>query len=141
MVSGVTYGAGNQILSIAGILNETQTYNNLQQLTSLSASGFGNTVSLQYGYSATQNNGKIISQTDSVSGEQITYTYDALNRLASAVTSDNPNVTQWGQSYNYDGFATILWRTALACRRELQFALPAGLTGAPRARIGQKCNF
>jgi RHS repeat-associated protein len=108
LVSGVTYGAGNQILSIAGILNETRTYNNLQQLTSLLANGgFGNTVSIQYGYSATQNNGKITSQTDTVSGEQITYTYDALNRLASAVTSDNPNVTQWGQSYNYDGFGNL----------------------------------
>jgi YD repeat-containing protein len=37
----------------------------------------------------------------------VTYTYDALNRLASAVTSDNPNVTQWGQSYAYDGFGNL----------------------------------
>jgi RHS repeat-associated protein len=103
LVSGVTYGAGNQILSIAGILNETRTYNNLQQLTTLSANG----VAIQYGYSATQNNGKIIFQWDSVSGEQVTYAYDALSRLASAVTSDNPNVTQWGQSYNYDGFGNL----------------------------------
>jgi hypothetical protein len=33
-----------------------------------------------------------------VSGEIVTYTYDTLNRLASAVTSDNPSVPQWGQS-------------------------------------------
>jgi len=32
--------------------------------------------------SATQNNGKITSQTDVLSGEQITYTYNTLNRLA-----------------------------------------------------------
>jgi YD repeat-containing protein len=37
----------------------------------------------------------------------VTYTYDALNRLASAMTSDNPSVTQWGQSYNYDGFGNL----------------------------------
>jgi len=41
------------------------------------------------------------------SGEQITYTYDALNRLATAVTSDNPSVTQWGQSYTFDGFGNL----------------------------------
>ena len=35
------------------------------------------------------------------------YTYDALNRLASAQTASNPNVTQWGQSYNYDGFGNL----------------------------------
>ena len=69
------------------------------QLTSL-AQGSG---SAQFTYSATQNNGKITSQTDLVSGEQVVYTYDALNRLASAQTTANPNVTQWGQSYNYDG--------------------------------------
>ena len=56
---------------------------------------------------ATQNNGKITSQTDVVSGEQVVYTYDALNRLASAQTTANPNVTQWGQGYNYDGFGNL----------------------------------
>jgi len=30
-----------------------------------------------------------------------------LNRLASAVTTDNPNVTQWGQSYTFDGFGNL----------------------------------
>jgi YD repeat-containing protein len=79
-------------------------YNSLFQLTRITAP---TDFDIQYAYSATQNNGKIISQTDTVSGEQITYTYDALNRLASAVTSDNPNVTQWGQSYNYDGFGNL----------------------------------
>jgi len=40
---------------------------------------------LETSYSATQNNGKILSQTTpGDSGEQITYTYDALLRLASA---------------------------------------------------------
>src|SRR5438874_8988237 len=56
---------------------------------------------------ATQNNSKITSQYDAISAEEVTYAYDALNRLASAVTTDNPNVTQWGQSYNYDGFGNL----------------------------------
>jgi len=33
--------------------------------------------------------------------------YDSLNRLATAVTTDNANVTQWGQSYTYDGFGNL----------------------------------
>lgn len=50
---------------------------------------------------------KVTSQTDETSGEQITYSYDALNRLATAVTTDNPTVTQWGQSYTYGGFRNL----------------------------------
>ena len=65
----------------------------------------GYALNRQYAYSPTQNNGKITSQTDVLSGEQIVYTYDALNRLASAeTTSGSP---QWGQSYNYDGFGNL----------------------------------
>jgi RHS repeat-associated protein len=65
------------------------------------------TLDMQYAYSPTNNNGKIMSQTDVLSGEQITYTYDSLNRLATAQTADNPSVTQWGQSYTYDGFGNL----------------------------------
>jgi RHS repeat-associated protein len=110
MVTGVTYGAANEMQQLSvgyysSVNYEARTYNSMFQLTGLSQA-VGHT-GLQYTYSATQNNGKILSQTDTVSGEQVTYTYDALNRLASAVTTDNPNVTQWGQSYNYDGFGNL----------------------------------
>ena len=46
---------------------------------------------------------RITSQSDAISGKQIAYTYDALNRLASAQTTQTGG-TQWGQSYTYDGF-------------------------------------
>ena len=59
-------------------------------------------------YSATQNNGKITSETDIVSGEQVAYTYDSLNRLATATSSVNPC---WGQSYTYDGFGNLTQQT------------------------------
>ena len=42
------------------------------------------TLNAQYNYSATQNNGKITSQYDALSGEKVAYFYDSLNRLASA---------------------------------------------------------
>jgi RHS repeat-associated protein len=48
----------------------------------------------------------VTSQTDLVSGEKLAYTYDALNRLASAQTTQTGG-TQWGQSYNYDGFGNL----------------------------------
>ena len=42
------------------------------------------TQNIQYNYPATQNNGKITSQNDLLSGEQVSYAYDSLNHLASA---------------------------------------------------------
>ena len=52
------------------------------------------------------NNGKIQSQTDAISGETVTYTYDSLNRLATAEnqTGFSPS---WGQSFTYDGFGNL----------------------------------
>ncbi|MEI9812731.1 MAG: hypothetical protein WDO18_08685 [Acidobacteriota bacterium] len=46
----------------------------------------------------------MVSETDVVSGETVTYSYDNLNRLASAVSSVNPG---WGQSFGYDGFGNL----------------------------------
>jgi len=103
-VTGVTYGVAGEVLSLSGNLNETRTYNAQFQLTRITVPSV---LDIQYVYPATNNNGKISSQTDVLSGEQITYTYDALNRLASAVTSDNSSVTQWGQSYTFDGFGNL----------------------------------
>ena len=42
-------------------------------------------------------------QTDNVSGEQVVYAYDALNRLASATATSGT----WGQSYTDDGFGRL----------------------------------
>ncbi len=69
----------------------------MKQLTYLSSGS----LSIGYNYSSTQNNGKITSQQDYVSGETVTYAYDTLNRLATAGTS------AWGQSYAYDGFGNL----------------------------------
>jgi len=55
---------------------------------------------LEYRYSATQNNGQITQLKDWRSGEEVSYQYDSLSRLISAVTTG----PEWGQSYSYDGF-------------------------------------
>ena len=41
---------------------------------------------LKYIYSENQNNGKILQQLQTVGGETTNYTYDSLNRLATAST-------------------------------------------------------
>ncbi len=100
IISGATYGPSNELLTMSGLLNESRSYNSMLQLTGLTS---GSTVSMTYGYSSTQNNGKIISQSDAISGETVQYTYDALNRLASATATNS----SWGQSYQYDGFGNL----------------------------------
>ena len=105
LISGVTYGVANEVRAISGTLfSETRNYNSFFQLAQITVPG---ALNIEYAYSPTMNNGKIASQTDGISGEQVVYTYDALNRLATAQTVTNASVTQWGQSYNYDGFGNL----------------------------------
>ena len=90
-------------------------------------------LNVQYAYSATQNNGKITSETDVVSGEQVTYTYDSLNRLASATSSVNPG---WGQSYTYDGFGNLTNQTVT---KGTAPALNVSYDPATNRRTGGEC--
>ncbi|MBZ5570209.1 MAG: hypothetical protein LAN64_20510 [Acidobacteriia bacterium] len=55
---------------------------------------------VQYTYSATQNNGQVTQSQDNVTGEQVAYQYDSLQRLVSASTVG----PQWGLTFTYDGF-------------------------------------
>jgi RHS repeat-associated protein len=86
-------------LSILGS-TETRQYNALGQLTRITGLG----IDLEYRFSATQNDGKITQQKNWVSGEEVTYLYDELERLGSAATTS----TAWGLSWSYDGFGNRL---------------------------------
>ena len=95
IISAATYNPMGELLTMTGANgapSETRTYNSIGQLKQLQS---GSAVNIQYNFSTTQNNGKITSEYDVISGETVTYTYDSLNRLASA-TSSTPN---WGQSF------------------------------------------
>ena len=72
-------------------------------------------MSLSYTYATGTNNGKISAQTEYVSGEQVAYTYDSLNRLISAVTTAQSDqvTTPWGQGFSYDGFGNLTAKTVL----------------------------
>ena len=61
---------------------------------------------LKYNFFATQNNGRIQSQTDVISGETVAYTYDTLNRLINASGSGDPSGS-WSQAFTYDGFGNL----------------------------------
>ena len=111
IISGATYGPSSELLSIGGSYNETRTYNSMLQLLSVAVAPYGSTtVNMSYAYSSTQNNGKITSQTDNISGETVVYTYDSLNRLATAGATSG----SWGQSYGYDGFGNLASQTVTA---------------------------
>ncbi|MGC1453046.1 MAG: RHS repeat-associated core domain-containing protein, partial [Candidatus Sulfotelmatobacter sp.] len=85
-----------------GFGQETRGYNSMLQLTSIASPQ----VNMTYTYSATQNNGLIVSSSDAVTGENVGYTYDSLNRLIAAATTGTTGV-QWGDSYSYDGFGNL----------------------------------
>jgi RHS repeat-associated protein len=112
-VYGVSYGPSNELLGITLYGSaETRTYNSRLQLTAITDPAF----SVQYAYPATANIGKVSTLTD-VTGEQVAYQYDSLQRLISAATtpaSDNqyPSLA-WGQGFVYDGFGNLTQKTAL----------------------------
>ncbi len=105
IVSGVSYNAANQLLSInyPGN-NETRSYNVLNQLTNVTAGS----ENLTYNYPTGTNNGKVSSMYNAVSGETVTYTYDSLNRLLTA------NGSGWGDQYGFDPFGNLLSKTVTA---------------------------
>jgi YD repeat-containing protein len=63
-------------------------------------------MNLTHTFSPTQNNGRITSSVDGVTGENVSYTYDSLNRLIAASTAAAAGV-QWGYTYSYDGFGNL----------------------------------
>lgn len=96
-----------------GNVYETFTYNNLLQLTGTTATpivGSGTLMSMQYTYPSGSNNGRISQSIDGVLNQTVNYTYDSLNRLSTALATNN----SWGQSYSYDGFGNLTAKTVTA---------------------------
>ncbi len=110
-VNNVIYNAASQLTSISYLgINESRTYNTLNQLTALSATqGSTVIVNKSYSYPAAANIGKITSQTDNISGEVVQYTYDSLNRLLQASTSAGS--PSWSQAFTYDPYGNLTAKT------------------------------
>src|ERR1039457_579060 len=112
LVNNLQYGPAGQLQQIGFFgATETRQYNSMLQLTqwTVTNGGMGTVLNMQYGYSATQNNGKIAMQNDLLGGEQVNYVYDSLNRLISAITTGQT----WGQGYNYDPFGNLTAKIVL----------------------------
>jgi RHS repeat-associated protein len=110
IVNGVSYDAASRLLGMTyNLLSESRSYNVLGQLTNISVQNlnapYNTAESLTYNYPTGTNNGKASSMYNAVSGETVTYTYDSLNRMATAAGSG------WGESYTLDPFGNLTTKT------------------------------
>ena len=124
-----TYGAAGQMLNLTSAYGgyvENFTYNNLLQVTGMTAAYSWNpnnpVMNVSYNYSPAANNGRITSSVDAVTGENVSYTYDALNRLTGASASG-----MWSEGYTYDGFGNLTQK--------------AGTGGTPNAAPSMTASF
>jgi RHS repeat-associated protein len=106
LVSNTDYGPGNELKQVTyGVVTETRGYNANRQLLSIQASGTGlPSVNLQYTYpTSSANNGRITSASSTIGTdtEAVTYQYDGLNRLSSAIAT---GTVPYSYNYLYDGF-------------------------------------
>ena len=109
-VKDVAYGPAGEMTQLkqwtgqyTNYYTETRTYNARLQMTRMTSGA----VDMEYRYSGTQNNGRVTQTKDWLSGEEVTYQYDALSRLARAETTG----PEWGTTYGYDGYGNLLSKT------------------------------
>lgn len=120
--NGFTYTAAGAVSAMrlgSGKWESTQFNSRLQptQIALGGSAGDTGALKLSYGYGTTANNGNVQSQTITVPGMTYpliqAYTYDSLNRLASATETSNSTQT-WKQTFTYDRYG--LWTTGLRRR-------------------------
>ena len=116
VVNNIQYNAASQLTAISYYsVSEARTYNNLLQLTNITA---GSALNVIYNYTPGGNSGKITSTYDAVSGEAVVYQYDALNRLLSA------QGTGWAQTQAYDGFGNLTSRVGYGAAQSTTISTP-----------------
>jgi RHS repeat-associated protein len=99
---GADHGFGGVALS--------EAYNKRLEMTSIVGGSF---LSLTYGYDlgGGANNGDVALATNNLdSSRTASYSYDQLNRLATALT---PNANNWGNSYVYDAWGNLLQKNSV----------------------------
>ena len=103
VVSGVSFNAFGSLTGLTQLgTSEARTYNILGQMTRMTK---GSSIDVEYRFSSTANDGKIVSQKNWQTGEDVTYAYDELERMISAATTNNAS---WGLNFAYDGFGNRL---------------------------------
>jgi RHS repeat-associated protein len=118
--SGFTYNAAQQPTAFNygnGVAASFGYSPDRLQLTSLSYAKSGTTLfGLSYSYGTSGSNDGLISGiTDSVqAGRSVSYTYDSLARLSTALTTGSASYPQWGLSWTYDRYANRSAQTVTA---------------------------
>lgn len=126
-ITGATYAPHGALASavhgqvsggFAGV-TESYTYNNrLQTVTHTASSSNGTVLNHAYSYDlgGGVNNGNIASITNNVdTGRSQSFTYDNLNRLASAQSQATSGADCWGNGYGYDRYGNLLSMTVTQC--------------------------
>ena len=126
-ITGATYAPHGALASavhgqvsggFAGI-TESYTYNNRLQIATHAASSSNGTVlshTYSYDLGGGVNNGNIASVANNLNtGRSQSYTYDNMNRLASAQSQATSGADCWGDSYGYDRFGNLLNMTVTKC--------------------------
>ena len=92
--------------------NETRTYDaNTLQLTRIQ---IPSALDLSYVYpAAPNNNGRISAEINNLTNTQVSYAYDQVNRLATAVSATG-GTTNWGLSFSYDVYGNRTAQTVTA---------------------------
>jgi len=104
---------GYQSGGFAGI-TFAATYNNrLLPYTATATSSGGNALNLNFGYYANDNVQTITNNLNTARTQ--TYTYDNLNRLATAQSQATSGQYCWGESFGYDRYANLLSTTVTKC--------------------------
>jgi len=102
---------GPTSLTLGSGVVDANTYNNRLQLASRSVTnGSTSYLNLSYGYVSSGNNGSITSITDSVdSTRSQTFTYDTLNRIATAASSTHATSPShcYGESFTIDRYGNL----------------------------------
>jgi len=119
LVTGTAFNKAGQMTSLTAYGgSETRSYNDLQQLTGIQAAltAAPNTVrfDLSYAYPAAGgNNGRISAEINNPTNTQVSYTYDQVNRLATAASATG-GTTNWGLSFSYDVYGNRTAQTVTA---------------------------
>jgi len=119
--SGITFDPNFRMTGFSygnGVTTTVGFSANRLQFQSVSYAKSGQTLYGLSSYSYAQtggNNGEITSITDSVdSGRSITYSYDSLDRVSTAITVGSTSYPQWGLSWTYDRYGNRTAQTVTA---------------------------
>jgi len=109
-------------------ITESYGFNSRLQPTSILASSTnGTALSLSYGFTAGSNDGNIASETNGrVPGRSLNFTYDGLDRVATAQTQATSGPSCWGEGFGYDRWANLLTVSVSQCSA---YPLSVGVNG------------